>query len=182
VSGRTCAECGATITRLSKSGLCKKHAMARMHADPAYRARREAGLAAHFDKPGVREAWGRHLRAGHDVYRANMTAEERQRASDHGKWLIREYLSQPDINARSLSPEARRKAIATYIETRMGWCPLPLRQQYTDLIVRKKYTAAEARTIIEEQIPGTAAHARRAIASTQLVQLMRHQRDQAQAY
>lgn len=182
MSGRTCSLCGARITRMSRSGLCRPHANARMHADPAYRARRAAGLAAHFAKPGIREAWGKHLQAGLRAYRETMTDEQRQRASDHGRRLIRDYLSQPEIIARALSPEARRKAVAAYVETVMGWCPIPLRLEYSDLVYRKGYSAAEAREIIEQQIPGTTAHAKREIASRELASRMRHQRSIADAY
>jgi hypothetical protein len=182
MTARACSQCGAKITRLSKSGLCRPHAIAQMHADPAYRARRMAGLAAHFAKPGVREAWGRHLAAGLAVHRETMSDDERQRRREHGEMLIRKYLSRPDIRARALAPDARAKAVAGYVERRMGWCPADLREQYRDLVIRKKYTAAEARAIIEQQIPGTAEHARREIASTELASRLRHERSLAEAY
>lgn len=179
---RACSQCGAAITRASKSGLCRPHAIARMHADPAYRARQSAGLAAHFAKPGVREATGAHRHKGLAAYRATMSDEDKMRWREHGMMLIRDYLSTPEIRARALSPEARAKAAAGYVETCLGWCPVELRDAYRDLVMRKRFTAAEAREIISALIPGTVEHARVEVANNQLASQLRHERQLAEAY
>jgi hypothetical protein len=182
MTARACSQCGASITRLSKSGLCRPHAIARMHADPAYRAKRAAAVAAHFAKPGVRQAWGAHLHKGLAAYRANMSDEDKQRWREHGMMLVREYLSRPDIRARALSAEARAKAAAGYVETCLGWCPVDLRDAYRDLVVRKRFHAAEAREIISALIPGTIERGRVEVANSQLASRLRHERQQAEAY
>lgn len=173
-----CAECGARITRQSRSGLCRLHAMRRKHADPAFRAARAAGLARHYAKPGAREACARRLAD----WRENMPEADRERLREHGRGLVRDYLSRPDIHARSQSPEARRRAVEGNEAAKLGWCPPELRGAYTALIRSKKVPAAEARRIIEGEIAGTVEHARRAIANAQLAAQLRHEREQAEAY
>lgn len=181
---RTCSEsdCAAPITHQAKTGRCRPCANRRMHADPAYQARRLAGLARFFDQPGAREERGRILGDGLRAWRASMTADQKRRASQHGRWLVAQYLSRPDIRARALSATARAKAVAGYIQTRMGWCPVALRQQYYDLVVRKRIPAAEARRIIEAEIPGTAEHAQLEIASRTLAARLRDERRRREAY
>ena len=182
MSARTCSDCGSPITRQSKTGRCRPCATARLHADPEYRARLAAGQQAYFGQPGVREERTRRLLEGAERYRADATPEQRARLSEHGRYLVREYLSRPDVYARSQAPEARARAIGAYVERRMGWCPLDLRPRYAALIRSKRIPAAEARRLIEAEIPGTAEYARRQIASHQLAVLLRHEREQAQAY
>jgi hypothetical protein len=150
-----------------------------MHADPDYQARRRAGLDAYFAQPGIRALHGARLRAGYVAFAANNPAE-RERRREHGRWLVREVLT-PERVARSQSPEARAKAIAGYVETVMGWCPPALRPDYHRL-VRQNIPAAEARRIIEADIPGTIEHARREIANRELAARLRHERAAREAY
>lgn len=177
---RVCSEigCGQRITHQSKTGRCRPCAIRRMHADPEYQRRRLAGLATYYDKPGVRERHGDRLRAA----QANPTPAERERLREHGRWLYHAHASRPDVVAKAFAPEARRKAVESYVETRMGWCPLEKRDEYHDLVRNKHVPAAEARRIIEAEIPGTLEHARRQIANLQLVQQLRHERQTAERY
>lgn len=140
--------CGAHITRQSRSGKCQPCAMKAMNADPEFRRRRLEALGHHYDEPGVREATRQRLRAGYVAWRQTMSPEERQRASDHGKRMVRTYLSSPDVRAA---------AAATRSERRHAWCPEEHRATYRDLTRKKQIPAAEARRMIE-QIPGTAEH------------------------
>ncbi len=170
--------CGARITHQSKTGRCRTCANQALHADPSYRAKRLAGLSRYFEQPGARRAAGDRLRA----FRATMSDEERQRRSEHGKWLIREFLSRPDIRARALSAEGRAKAVAGNHRAKLGWLPEELRPLYDHLIYSKKLTSAEARAVIEADLPGTVEHARRAIANKQLAANLREERRRREAY
>lgn len=176
-SERRCP-CGAEITHQSKTGRCRTCANRALHADPQVQARRLAGLARHFDKPGARRAAGDRLRA----FRATMSDEERQRRSEHGRWLVREYLSRPDVRARALSPEGRAKAVAGNHRAKLGWLPDELRPLYDRLIHTKKLSAAEARAVIEAELPGTVEHARREIANRELAARLRDERSRREAY
>lgn len=149
-----------------------------MHADPSYQARRAAGLARYYDTPGARKASGDRLRA----FRATMSDEERERRREHGRWLIREYLSRPEIRARALSPEGRAKGAATATRRRFAWLPDELRPLYDHLVYSKKLSADEARAVIEADLPGTLANARREIANRELASRLRHERQQREAY
>ena len=175
---RHCGECGAAITRQSKSGLCRLHAMRRLHADPGYCERRMAALQRHFAQPGVREACAERLA----TWRRNMPAAERERLREWGRHLVREHLSQPEVRARSQRPEARAAAIAGNDAAKMGWCPPELRAAYHRLVRSKKIPAREARRIIEAEIEGTAEHARREIASRELAMTLREERRRREAY
>jgi hypothetical protein len=177
----TCSDCASPITRMAKTGRCRPCASRRMHADPAYQAKRMGGLQRFFDQPGAREERSRILHAGLKNWRANMTPEQKRRATEHGKWLIQRYLSRPEIHARSQTPEARARAVAAYVEKRLGWCPVDRRDEYRALI-RNHVPAAEARRIIEAEIPGTREHALREISNIGLAARLRRERDLAEAY
>jgi hypothetical protein len=125
-----------------------------MHTDPAFNAKRLAGLRAYHDTPEAK----RTLAASLARFRANMTEEQRERLREHGRWLAREVLT-PEVLARSRSPEARAKGGAKYTENRLGWCPPEMRDEYRHLMRSKRYSAAEARAIIEASIPTPAAAA-----------------------
>ena len=146
-----------------------------MHADPAYQQRRLEGLKRRNAEPGEierRVAW---LQAG----RENMSEDAKAARSEHGRRLVRDYLSTPEIRARAHAPEAKAKRIISYIETCMGWCPEELRSLHHDLVRRKRVPAPEARRIIEAMIPGTVEHARCEIANRELAMRLRHERDVA---
>ncbi len=174
---RTCSDCPSPITRQSRTGRCHGCAVRRMHVDPEYQAKRLAGLRRHFDTPGARAAAGARLTA----HRAQMSDAERERRREHGRWLIREVLT-PERVAKSQTADARARSGLGNIEAKLGWCPVALRGAYRTLIRSKKLSAAEARAIIEAEIPGTVAHARREIASRALASRLRHERDLAEAY
>lgn len=173
--------CGAVIGTQGKTGMCRPHALAAMHADPAYRDRLQAGQRRFLtDREAVAERSAKML-AGVDRYRASMTAEQRAKASEHGRWLYRTHASRPDVVARSQSPEARTRAAAKCSDTVLSWCPPERRAEYKRL-VRRKVPAEEARRIIEAEIPGTAEYARRELASIALAARMRRERIERDTY
>lgn len=147
MSARTCSDCGAEISAQSKTGRCHRDAMIALHANPAYRAKRLAALDRHFAKPGAKEAAGRRLLK----YRDEMPEADRERRREHGRWLAAEVLT-PELRAKSQTPEARARAIAGNAEAKLGWCPPDRRDEYRLLVRRKRYSAAEARALIEADL------------------------------
>jgi hypothetical protein len=182
MSERICSEpgCGARITRQSKTGRCRPHAIARMQADPAYQAARQAGIDRHYAVPGRREAKVQQLTAAR-LEKIRNDPAERERLREHGRWLCREVLT-AERRARAQAPEARARSVANYIETVMGWCPAHLRPEYRRMIDSQKIPAAEARRILEAEIPGTAEYARREIHNRELISRLRDERRRAEAY
>jgi len=174
---RTCIDCPAPISTQSQ-GRCRSCAALRLNRDPGIINRRNRAIHVHFEKPGVREASAKRLAE----YMANMPEDERKRRRENGHRLFREVLSRPDVRAKSNSPEAKRKAGEGRTNTVLAWCPPDLRGRYRDLIHSSGLSAAEARQLIEAEIPGTVEHARRNIANRQLAQQLKHARDRAQSY
>lgn len=174
---RVCLDCPAEITVQSKTGRCHRCAMRRLHADPAYQASRLKGLGAYFEKPGTRAAAGVRLQET----RARLGDAEQERLREHGRWLRRVVLT-PDKLAKAYSPEAIAKRTAANSVARLGWCPVDLRPAYRDLVHRKGIRAAEARRIIEAEIPGTTEHARRQIENHRFKQKLRAERERRERY
>lgn len=182
-ANRTCIAdgCDAPVRGRGKTGMCRPCAMAVKFADPDYRAKMRAGRERYRADPVVAAAQQAKLLEGAARYRANMTHEQRQAAREHGQWLYRTHASRPDVVERALSPEARKRGTAKSAEAAMAWCPLDRRAEYRRLRERH-FSAPDARRIIEAEIPGTAEHARRVIASIELAARMRRERDQQDAY
>jgi hypothetical protein len=85
------------------------------------------------------------------------------------------YLASPEVQER------RAAGTAAVMRFRfLQWCPEERRAEYQ--ILRKKVGAAEARRIIEADIPGTAEHARRQVANNALNMRLKHERQQMDAY
>lgn len=148
----TCLSCPAPITPRSKTGLCRSCASSRP-TPPEVRAK-------------MREA-------ARDRWQAELATEAgRERAREAGRRVRR--------NAKRLAPDAeirRREAISN---AALGWCPPEWRDRYATL--RRKVGAAEARRLIEQDIPGTRAHARRQIDNFHLTQRLHAEREAAQSY
>lgn len=180
---RICATegCGATIGTQGKTGMCRPCAIAANHADPAYRERLRAGQRRFLADDAAVQARDAARNAGAARYRECMTREQRQKVKAHGQWLYRTHASRPEVFARSQTPEARARAAAQCSETVLSWCPLDRRKEYKRLVLRR-IAAAEARRIIEADIPGTHEHAQREIANIELAARMRRERDQQDAY
>lgn len=173
-------DCGARITNKSTSGLCRPHALARMHADPAWAAAKQAGIDRYYAEPGRREAKARQLCAARAEWLKKNPAARKQ-LREHGRWLRREVLT-PELVAKGQSPEARARGVVKYIERRMGWCPVELRPRYREMVDSQKIPAAEARRILEAEIPGTVEFARREIHNRELISRLRDERRRAEAY
>lgn len=173
-----CRDCSGPISRKSKTGRCKPCSARHINASPELTAKRKAGIERYHAQPGVRERCAANFAA----YNRNMPPEHRERRRQHGLRVAREVLARPDVLARSNSPEAKRKAGAARTERLLGWCPPELRDQYRQLCASQRLSAAEARRIIEAEIPGTVEHGKRVVANHILQGQLRHERQQRDAY
>lgn len=173
-----CRDCSGPISRQSKTGRCKACSARHLNSTPEIAARRDAGRARYYATPGVKEAHAARLAD----YNRNIPPEHREQRRQHGLRIAREVLARPDVLARSNSPEAKRKAGAARTERVLGWCPPELRARYRELCASQRLSAAEARQIIEAEIPGTVEHGKRVVANHILHQRLRHERQQREAY
>lgn len=172
---RTCSDCPAPISRHAK-GRCRSCAAVYVNSDPEIQRRRREGMAAKFADPQFRAEQAARLRANASTPRAIELRRER------GKEQARDVLFRPDVRARTMRPEARAQAGRSVQERALGWCPPERRDEYRTMVRSRQATAAEARRMIEETIPGTQAHAARMIANNQLRMQLKHEREKAQAY
>ena len=76
---------------------------------------------------------------------AGITPEERERRRARGTICC-------NARAAAAGTEARLKAGRTLSQTRLGWLPVEYRDEYFRLRSNHKYSAADARRIIEDQI------------------------------
>lgn len=170
--------CGATLSRQNKSGKCRKCHNAWVNSDPDVLARRRAAQIEFFARPEVKAK----LRARLVGIVANMGDAERERRREHGRRQHRDHLSRPEVVARTLSPETRARAGQSRSNTVLAWCPPELRPAYHQMIQSQKLSAAEARAVIELEIPGTAAHARLQVENRQIVGRIRDENGKREAY
>lgn len=176
MSNGNCSSCYKPLGRGNKSGMCRSCVCQRLNTDPEMHARKVAGTRKKYEDP----AWVAAKRAKliEIGRRPDVIEKRRIRGREHAKAV----LTRPDVWNRTQTPEARARAGRKRSETVMGWCPPELRDEYRDLVRSKRIPAAEARAIIEERIPGTAAHGRRMVAQSQLNMRLKNERDQMQAY
>lgn len=177
-----CANCPQPITPRSKSGLCRsccarKIALA-MRGDPEIQRRRNDAVKRHLAIPENRQRRVKQLRERH----ANMSEAEREKRKAWGEHLHREYLSRPDVVAKRTSPETLARIGRANTDRKLAWCPPERRDEYRHLLMNRHFPAAEARRIIEAEIPGTVEHARRTIANHIDVARIREERRKREAY
>lgn len=156
--------CGKQLWSGNASGFCRSCVLVHYNHDPVTAKKRGDGLRAKIATP---EGAAKHA-----------AASQRIAAMPH----VREARRQAGLRAvtKLLSPQARARAVETRKERQMGWCPQDRMEDY--ILWRKYYGAAEARRMIEEEIPGTLAHAKRHVSNQREVQLIRAERVKAQAY
>ncbi len=159
---------------------CRSCSARRMLTDPAIAAKRASNLRDFFDRPGVKEMLAERIHASQAKALADPV--ERERLREHGRKQYREVLSRPDVQALTYSPQANARRGASCRETSLAWCPVPYRDEYQRLVYSKRMSAAEARAIIEAEIAGTAAHARRAVENARLAGRLKHAREVGQRY
>lgn len=130
-----------------KAKRCRACQLAYINSDPSVKARQRAGVLKHNADPMVREA-KRKLLANHI---ANMSDEERERRRAHGKRIFRDVLNTPEVIAKLLSPETRKRAGEKRTATVLRDIPPYLRGDYKALVRSNNVNAAEARQIILAQ-------------------------------
>lgn len=157
--------------------MCRACQLEWLKNDPEIAARRKAGIKRYMSDPANLEAVKQ--RFAEVVARDNADPERQKWRKEHGKRQYRDYLSRPDVLAKTLSPEVRAKAGRSRTETVLAWCPPEYRQTYHDLVHKKLMKAAEAREAIEVMIR---ADARRKIRAIEREQHERQRREIAQAY
>lgn len=177
-----CATCPNPITARSKSGMCRsccarKIALS-MVGNPEIQAKRTESQKRFLADPEKRAKHVERLKLHH----ASMTDAEREKRRLWGVHLAETYLTRPDIVARRQAPETRAAIGRKQSERRLAWCPPERRGEYMGLLMNRHFPAAEARRIIEADIPGTVEHARRMIANNLDAARMREERRKAQEY
>ncbi|KQM88638.1 hypothetical protein ASE67_02540 [Sphingomonas sp. Leaf23] len=174
-----CLDCGTALGRRNVSGRCRTCTIKRVNACPATAEKRKAGIHAKLARdPDYRAALVRRAVTLHE----KLTPEQQEARRLHGIRQRVTVLSRPDVQARTHSPEARAKRGRSASATWLSWCPADRREEYRRLIRSKRIPAAEARAIIEAEVAGTPAAARREVATHQLQMRLRHERDLASRY
>lgn len=175
---RFCSACPSPICAPNKSGLCRKCSNAKTNSDPEIRARRAKTCAALYDDPAYatrhREAVAKGVRA--------LGPAHIEKLRQSGRTVGTANLTSPEVQERTHSPECREVRRLARIETMLGWCPPERRDEYRHLVYFKRLSSAEARRIIESEIPGTVEHARRTVANNNDASRIRHEQRVAQAY
>lgn len=145
---RTCDDCGKPISRYTKSGVCNACGNRRRSADPAFCAKRAAGIRAKAAEPAHRAKMAEVARR--NITKALANPETMARFRERGKVLARTALRTPEAIAKM---EACREENGRKIhETRMAWCPKEYRAHYRYLTISRRVPAADARAQIERQI------------------------------
>lgn len=129
-----CCPCGTPIGPRSRTGLCRSCGCRKAFADPVFRAAR-----AQKQRQSL----------------AGMSDDERERRREQGRRLTREVLT-GERWAKSQTREVRQDVGRQNTERTLGWCPPDRRDEYRRLRKSLRYSAAEARAIIEADL---AAHA-----------------------
>jgi len=149
-----CKTCGCALGPRNKSGYCRPHIAARNAADPVWRAKQADGVRRKLSHDPVyldqKRAAARALSADPDIVERRTRRFRQDKVWEAG-------------HRAALDPEVRARAGRSISERRLGWCPVHLRAEYTDLIRRKRFTAAEARAMIEDQNELDMARWRRSI-------------------
>ena len=168
----TCA-CGRPIGKTNTTGVCKRCRLIAMNRDPEVIARRTATQRATLAKPEMRQKRSEERAAWHKA------------APEEYKTWLRErgkHLQALSAAAGTVySPEVRARAGAKNSLRRVPWCPLEHRALNRKMKALG-YTEEERRGIIEAEVEGTAAHAKRAIANLEDARRIRVEREKAMAY
>lgn len=138
-----CRDCSSPISKQSKTGRCRKCALAVSNADPEFQRRRRTAIIRRFDDPLER------ARAARQLYENHMTAREDPEVDRR----VRENMRRCRINMDD--PEQRARFIAgtpdrirKRIETVFAWCPPDLRDEYRRLRKKGRLKAPEAKQMI----------------------------------
>lgn len=140
---RTCSDCGKGITAKNLSGVCRSCRLKANNADPAFHARRVAGIRKRYEDPAAR------AKAAREIHARHLNARKRPEVSARLEINLakaRARLNDPDARANFLAsrPAAGRKRSATLI----AWCPEEYRGEYRRLVRSKRMHAKDAKALI----------------------------------
>lgn len=155
--------------RRAPSGYCRRCAAIAKNKTPEMRAAASRAMAAKHRDPEFQ------------------AANERGRAKTKAK--LKALYMGPDARARleSAAKVGRARSLVLrgqtgFVSSRLGWLPAEFVDEYRCLRRRHRLLASEARRIIEAEIPGTAEHAKRAVASSAAAMRLKHEREVGQRY
>ncbi|MFA5989703.1 MAG: hypothetical protein WC803_08870 [Sphingomonas sp.] len=121
-----------------KGTRCKPCSARAIATSPAHREAASRAMSRRWANPNEAFALGRAISAG-------IGPEERERRRARGMICC-------NARAAAAGTEARLKAGRSLSRTRLGWLPMYYRDEYFNLRNNHKYSAAEARKIIEAQM------------------------------
>lgn len=137
---KTCSTCGTGIYHRNKSGLCRSC----IAHDPAIQAKRAEGMRRAFQlRPELLVAATERIRA---ATKTPEHAERARRMMKEGRLWERGVLALGPAG----SP-VRQRAGKTVSNTRLNHIPRELRDEYRHLVNIKRFSAAEAQSIVLEQ-------------------------------
>lgn len=135
-----CKDCQAPLWKGNKTGYCRKHVSAAM-TGPEHGAKISAALRRKIALDPVYKQQCQE-RGRKQCATPKMRAAATEAAKRSGAWRKA---------AAAVTPEDYARAVKRSAETRLGWCPAELRDEYRELVYRRKFKAAEAREIILAQ-------------------------------
>lgn len=141
---KPCGDCGATLGPKNRSGYCSRCNTARLNADPEFSQLRLNGIRRKWEDPDFLEAQRRRCQRMGQKF--GIDPDMRARRVAWGKFAYASWLSKPEIRERANTSPLRGKKVS---EARMGWCPPEMRERYRYLTHSKKMLAADARKVIE---------------------------------
>lgn len=146
MSAPNCTDCGRALPHnpRRKGTRCKSCNARAMTTSAAHRAAASRAMSRRWANPNEAARLGRAISAG-------ITPEERERRRARGTICC-------NARAAAAGSDVRDRAGRTLSQTRLGWLPLEYRDDYFRLRSNHKYSAADARRLIEAQI--AADHAR----------------------
>lgn len=135
----TCKQCAGSLSASNKSGYCKTC----VWTAPEMKERRLAGLRkAYRERPEIGEA------ARDRIVAATQTPEHAERGR---RFMLEKQIWKKSKIGFHPGCERAKRIGQTLSNTRLSWCPPHLRADYLNLVNNKKFRAAEARELIEQQ-------------------------------
>lgn len=138
-----------THPRSRGAARCRSCSAKHMANDPEIQRRRREGIQRYHAQPGVKIEYRERQRRMMEKVKADPEQMEKRR--EHGHWLRANVLTRPDVVAKTLSAETRKKRGASISALRMRDIPAAYRDEYQRLIRSKRIPAAEAKQIILDQ-------------------------------
>jgi len=143
---KPCGDCGRPTGPQNKTGFCSRCHTRRLNADPAFQEKRLVGIHRKWEEPEYREA--QRKRCQRLGQKCAVDPEIRARRVEWGHFAYATWLSRPEIRERANTSPNRGKKVSA---ARLAWCPPEMRERYRYLIRSKKMLAVDARKMIEQE-------------------------------